>query len=150
MKSADVPLLLVIGRVLLSVVDYFALPGQGTLDKGALLLVELAEDAQSSTLVDDTAALAPPASVTGPFSPGANVGDGASGCRDGLASDQVLLGRRGLLLLARVSGGDGDGSVPWHGHGGLYSHRSRHGGRLAQGNRSGRDKDLERQRLGYS
>jgi hypothetical protein len=131
-KRADVPLLLVLGRVLLAVVDYFAFSRQRTLYKGALLLMEFAEDAKDSTLVDYAAALASPASVAGPLSPCADVCNGASGGRDRLALDQILFARRGLRLLARASGGDGDGSLPRHGHGGLYSHCRRHGGGLVQ------------------
>ena len=88
--------------------------------------MKLAQDTQDSTLVDDATTLPSPAGVTGTLSSGANVGNGAKCVGDGLAGDgdEILFAGRGLLLLSRTGGGDGDGSWAWHD--GLYGHGGRH------------------------
>jgi hypothetical protein len=148
--KVNIPLLLVVGRVLLAVVDYLALSGEWALHKGTLLLVKLAQNAQHGTLVNYTTALASPAGITGSLPPCADVGDRTSSRGDRLASDQVLFPRRGLWLFARAGSGDGDGSLAWHGHGWLYSHSGRHGGICQVGplHRWGRDKGAKRKRQG--
>lgn len=89
-RSLDIPLLCVAGRILFLTVDDFSLAGKGTLHKGTVLLVELAQDTQGGALVYHTATLPPSAGVTRAFSPRADVGDGAVG---GGWLGQVLLGR---------------------------------------------------------
>lgn len=125
-RRVDIPLLLVVRRVLLAVVDYLALPGQRALYKGALLLVEIAQDAQLGALGYYAAAFASPAGITWPLSPRANVGDGADARGHRLAGDHGVFGWGRFRLLARAGSGDGDRIRPRHGHGGLYSHGGRH------------------------
>jgi hypothetical protein len=88
--------------------------------------MELAQYTQQGTLVDHATALSPPAGVARSLPPRANVGNRTDSGRDGLANDEVLFARRGLLLLARAGSGDGNGSRTRHGR--LYSHGGRHVG----------------------
>ena len=65
----DSPLLGSVGRVLFVALDGLSLAWQRALDKGALLLVELAQDTEGGALVDHAAALPPPARVAGALPP---------------------------------------------------------------------------------
>jgi hypothetical protein len=123
-RGSNIPLLLGSRRVLFLAVHNLPLPWQRTLQKRALLLVELAQHAEHSALVYDTPTLPPAAGVAGPLSPCSNVGDWANCGRHRFARDVVLLARQRLVLLLGAGGGDGDGSRALHSR--LYSHGSRH------------------------
>lgn len=69
--------LLGVGVVLPCVCGRFPFAWCRILDKGALLLMELAQDTEDSTLVYDATALPPPTSVTRSFPPTAGVVHGS-------------------------------------------------------------------------
>jgi hypothetical protein len=111
---------------------YLALTRLRVLNKSAVLLVELAQDTNCSTLVNYTATLTATASITGTLAAGSDAGeadssdrshrgDGANGGESGwLEVHKVLLSRNSTARL-RASSSDRDGTAGvWTRHSRLY------------------------------